>query len=150
MHHLSIDAKRVWGVLEWCGVEEKPRAIAKALQIHPKDAEELLIGVLFSDHPAMVTLRQYGLKRDHATLLPEETCLRCYKCGTRMSVVPCMNCTHKTTGLIAATEQPDLPECDTPTKYLPGSEEKKAVMHQRASAGFSVFHKGDAQGKKDV
>jgi len=150
LHHLSMDAKRVWGVLEWCGVEEKPRAVAEALQIHPKDAEELLVGVLFDEHPAMKRMRHYGLPRSHSAVLPDETTLRCIKCGSRMGEVPCMSCTHERTELTAATDQPSLPECDSPIEYLPGTPEKIQVMAKRAEAGFSVFHTGDAQGKKNV
>ncbi len=33
----------------------------------------------------------------------------------------------------------------TPTKAMPGTPEKVAVMEQRASAGFSIFNDGDAK-----
>ena len=150
LEDMIMDARRIWGIMEWCGVPEKPRAVAEALAIHPKDAEELLIGVLFDEHPIAVKMRQEGLPVEHAVPLPEEATLRCMKCGVRLSAVPCLSCTYEDTEEIAAIGEDDLPDCDEPTDHLPGSDEKIRLMAKRAVQGYSVFCKGDAQGRKDA
>lgn len=39
----------------------------------------------------------------------------------------------------------DLPLADTPTAWMPGTKTKIEVMRERAEAGRSVFHPGDAR-----
>jgi len=145
---LTVDAKRICGVLRCANVPPTAEGLALALMMHVDDARFYLDGIMRSAHPIMRHVRKYGIPSEFSVITPELSRIRCKYCGELISELPCLICFPKKKSLHAkkVKKHKGLPDCGIPTEHLAGTDEKIAVMKERAAAGFSVFCKGDLPG----
>jgi hypothetical protein len=98
-----------------------------------------------------------GLPAMYGEALEDGVYVTCSKCKCRVNWVPCVACcTHKEEFIdridkkIMEYGEPIPPESQEPTKYLPGSSQKVAVMKYRVEMGMQPFCSRDAKGVRRV
>lgn len=97
---------------------------------------------------------RFGLPKDAAVILPHKDTLdrlfqspiiRCPKCRSSLTHVPCITCARDGEWYEPNTDNTPLTEPKTMTKFEPGSREKVEVMRGRVERGESPFHDNDAR-----
>lgn len=99
-----------------------------------------------------------GLPAMYGEPLPEYCTAICTKCNRLVSWVPCVSCcNHHSEVFVDRGDRLRKkrgeslpPESDKPTKFLPGSDQKIAVMKYRVDMGFQPFCTKDATGVQRV
>jgi hypothetical protein len=96
---------------------------------------------------------QWGLPAWCATPLPEGAVVVCGVCRSKLNVVPCPSCSRKTFRFQGREMHPeDLRGCrpskrvhplPEPTRAIPGTPEKIAVLQGRLARGEQMFHPDD-------
>lgn len=98
-----------------------------------------------------------GLPAMYGEALEEDVYVVCTKCKREINWIPCVACcTHKEEFLdridkrIMEHGERIPPESTEPTRFLPGSAQKVAVMKYRVEMGMQPFCSRDAKGAKRV
>ena len=137
-------------------------AITKYTRSSPKEVRRLMdlsqaeIDLMWREMRVDESARyiiEMGLPAMYGEPLPENCTALCTKCNRLVTWVPCVSCCHHSEVFVDRADKvrgrkgEELPpECDEPTKFLPGSSQKIAVMKYRVEMGFQPFCSKDAMG----
>jgi hypothetical protein len=129
--------------------------IRKFMDLSQKDIS-LMWKEMRSDENAKHIIKA-GLPAMYGEPMPEGCSALCTKCNRLITWVPCVSCCYHSEVFVDRGDKLRIrkgerfpPEHDAPTKFLPGSDQKIAVMRYRVDMGFQPFCTKDAIGASRV
>lgn len=150
---VSALARLLYGLTKY--TKSSPEEIRRCMGLDQKQIDALWKEMRVDENFKYII--KGGLPAMYGESLPEGYYVLCLKCNHLVNWVPCVRCCNHTEIFVDRSdklrringeEQP--PESDEPTMFLPGSEQKVAVMKFRVEMGFQPFCSGDAKGAKRV